>query len=308
MTFVRRLTLGFVIALSLATRPAPQRPPLELLDIAIEGVDGRPVQGLTQSDFELEIDGTLRPIESFAAGRERPLSLVLLFDITSSLDTVVKRSVVRSGVEKSLVDRLAPGDQVRVGSFGRQITIGQPIAGNPRALLAAVRAALDPRGEDTYGPSPIWDAIDAAVAALSQTSGRRAVLVVTDGRATGNREGPEDVGNRAVAAGVAVSVVGEDFEMTLRQDANTGVRVRPGAALEWVAGTSGGFYLGDKSSPSAPGPVLERLLADLHERYTIGFPPPVRDGRKHTLEVRVKRPGLTLRARRAFVAPVEDSR
>ena len=35
----------------------------------------------------------------------------------------------------------------------------------------------------------------------------------------------------------------------------------------------------DQLIPAEPGPVLERLLADLHERYTLGFTPPVADGK-----------------------------
>jgi Ca-activated chloride channel family protein len=194
---------------------------------------------------------------------------------------------------------------VQVGTFGRQITIGPPIVGNPRELMRAVERALDPKDADTFGPSPLWDAIDAAIAALAQATGRRAVIVVTDGRATGNREGREAVSGRAIAAGVTVSALGEAWEMVLRQDATTGVRVRPGVALEWIAMTTGGLYVADEATTPAPGPALERLLADLHGRYTLGFTPPMRDGKTHGLEIRVKRPGLTLRARRTFVAPGE---
>ena len=117
------------------------------------------------------------------------------------------------------------------------------------------------------------------MAVLEQASGRRAVVLVTDGRASGNRQGPEESGARAIAAGVIVSVVGEDWEMTLRQDGQTGVIVRPGAALEWIANATGGLYVQDNATPTAPGPILGRLLADLQERYTLGFAAPVRDGK-----------------------------
>ncbi len=206
---------------------------------------------------------------------------MLLFDVTVSMDSTAKRNIVRTGVEKWFVDRLAPRDRVHVGSFARQTSIGPAISGNPKVLLSAVRKALDPRDEDTLGPSPIWDAIDLAVAALANAEGRRAIVLVTDGRATGNRLSPEEAATRAAAEGVAVSVVGEDWEMTIRQDANTGVRVRPGVALARIASATGGLYLPDRSNPPAPGPILERLLADLHGRYTLGFTPPVRDGKLH---------------------------
>ncbi len=297
--------VAFVLAATAAAPPVSQRAPLVLLDVAVEGPDGKTVTGLTRDDFEIVADGAARPVESFAAGREQPLSLVLLLDASASLEFMVERKVLRAAIEKWFVGRLAPQDRVQVGSFAKQISIGPALAGNPRALLAAVRTALDPRDADTLGPSPIWDAVDAAVAALAQASGRRAVVLVTDGRGTGNRQGPEESGARAIAAGVVVNVVGEDWEMTLRQDATSGVRVRPGVALEWIANATGGLYVHDGATPSAPGPILERVLADLHERYTLGFTPPVRDGTAHALEVHVKRPGVTIRTRRSYVAPAE---
>jgi VWFA-related protein len=304
-----RVAVASALAFALAAAPAPpQRPPIVLLDVAVESAGGHVVTGLTRDDFEIVTGGDTRPIESFAAGKDQPLSLVLLFDVTSSMEAVVKRSVVRSGVEKWFVDRLAPQDRVQVGTFAKQISIAPPISGNPRALLGAVRKALDPREADTLGPSPIWDAVDNAVTALAHAPGRRAVLLVTDGRGTGNRLGPEDAGRRAAAEGVAVSVVGEDWEMTLRQDGRTGVRVMPGVALEWITSTTGGLYLRDRSNPAEPGQLLERLLADIHERYTLGFTPPMQDGKTHILDVRVNRPGLKLRSRRTFVAPAEASR
>jgi VWFA-related protein len=303
---VRRFALAASLALGLAMTTSPaQRSSLVLVDVAVEGADGQVVAGLTRDDFEIVTGGSTRPIESFASGREQPLALVVLFDISASMDTTIKRSAIRPGVEMSFVSRLAARDRVQVGSFGKQISIGPPIANNSRALLTAVQKALDPREADTLGPSPIWDAVDAAVTALAQADGRRAVLLVTDGRGTGNRHGPEEVSRRAALAGVAVSVLGEDFEMTIRQDGNTGVRVRPGIALEFVANATGGLYLSDDTRPPTPGPILERLLADLHGRYTLGFTPAVRDGKAHTLDIKVNRPDVTLRARRMYVARAE---
>jgi VWFA-related protein len=290
---------------SLTTAFLPQRVPLVLLDVAVEDSDAQLVTTLTRDDFEIVTEGASRPIESFDADRARPLSLVLLFDVSASMETMSKWKVVRDGVEKWFVDRLSPRDRVHVGSFAKQTLIGPPLSGNPKAVFSAVGKALDPREADTLGPSPIWDAIDLAVATLARTEGRRAVLLITDGRATGNRLSPEDAAARAAAEGVAVSVVGEDWEMTIRQDGNTGVRVRPGIALERIATVTGGLYLPDRSNPSAPGPIFERLLADLRGRYTLGFTPPARDGKLHQVDVHVRRPGLKLRVRRLYAAPAE---
>ena len=297
-----RLALASVFVAWLA---APRQSPvssLVLVDVAVESAGGQPVAGLTKEDFAITAGGE-QPIEFFATGTERPLSLVLLFDASASLDGVISRDNLLTSVEKWSLHRLAPRDRVHVGSFARQTVIGPPLAGNSKDLLPAIRKALDPREADTIGPSPIWDALAAAVDTLDDADGRRAVLLVTDGRATGNRLSLEEAEARAIAAGVAVSVVGEDREMTITQDARTGVRVRPGLALARIASTTGGLYLPDPGAPVSPGEILARLLADLRGRYTLGFMPPIRDGKPHELDVRVNRPGLTLRARRFYVAP-----
>jgi hypothetical protein len=48
--------------------------------------------------------------------------------------------------------------------------------------------------------------------------------------------------------------------------------------------------------------MLVRGISRLHELYTIGFPPVAWDGRTHGIAVRVKRPGVTVRARAGYVA------
>ena len=144
--------------------------------------------------------------------------------------------------------------------------------------------------------------------ALKDAPGRRAIILMTDGRATGNRLDVEQAGARAAAAGVLVNVVGEDSEMLLRQEGNTGVRVRPGVALDFLANKTGGLYLPDSASPAAPGPVLEKVLADLHERYTMTFALPVRDGGPPTFQVQASSAQGSKCASGARTCPCPDLR
>ena len=52
--------------------------------------------------------------------------------------------------------------------------------------LRSSRAASGFAGAEG-GPSPVWDALNAAAVALDDAAGRRGVIVVTDGRSTANR-------------------------------------------------------------------------------------------------------------------------
>ena len=200
-----------------------------------------------------------------------------------------------------MLPKLTATDRVQAGSFAKQIKIGPPIVNDQRSLQAAIGKALDLPKADTFGPSAIWDAVALAVETLKNAPGRRAIILLTDGRATGNRLDVEAVAARAAAAGVIVNVVGEDSEIVLRQDATTAVRVRPGVALEFIANATGGLYAPDTASPAVPGPVLEKVLADLHERYTLAFAAP--GGQPPTVNVTVKRPGVKIRVSRPRTSP-----
>jgi VWFA-related protein len=272
-----------------------------LVDITAIDPEGQPAAGLTQDDFEIVASGRPCPI-TFFAGWDRPLVLVLLFDVTESQTTVVSRSEMKEAVEKWFVNRINPTDSVRVGAFSRSQFLSPTATSNRRAIVEIAKRALDPKEMDTFGPSPLWDALYAGVAALDGADGRRAVVVITDGRATGNRWSPEDVAVRAMSFGASVNIVGEDWDLTIRQDSNTGVRVHPGAGLEWIANMTGGLYLRDREEQRAPGPLLARMLDEIRQRYTLGFQPVDRDGRAHPFEVRVKRPDVKLRYAKGYVA------
>ena len=151
----------------------------------------------------------VRPLEFFAAGKEQPLSLVVLVDVSISMESRVKRSAIRDEVERRFPLLLAPARssasrRVRAADLDRPAVCRQleslPDRGPQDARPALMRrlSALHESGMRWTMRSRRW----------SQSEGRRAVLLVTDGQATGNRDGPQEVAPRAVAAGVAVSVVG----------------------------------------------------------------------------------------------------
>ena len=79
------------------------------------------------------------------------------------------------------------------------------------------------------------------------------------------------------------------------------VRSRPDRGLKKLADeTGGGYFELDKTSDLAP--TFTRVAQELHSQYVLGFTPTVLDNRIHKLAVRVKRAGMTARARRSYVA------
>ena len=166
------LSLCWLVRSSRYRRPLPiTGASLVVVDVAVES-DRRASRDRTddRSDFEIITGGATRPIESFAAS-DRPLSLVLLFDTIASMEsTITSRRAVSDGV-REVVPALSCAGAIasRSARSPARSRSGPPIAGNPRALLTAVRKRSTLDDVDTFGPSPMWDAVDAAVAAPSPT-------------------------------------------------------------------------------------------------------------------------------------------
>jgi hypothetical protein len=218
-----------------------------------------------------------------------------------SASNPIPGDVLNSAVERAWREPRTPPDRVRVGGLARTLVLSPRFATEQAELRLATRLALDVPRADRIGPSPLWDGVETAVQALEAERGRRAIVMVTDGRSTGNVHGMAEVTNHAVFADVSINVIGAPTGMFLRQDESTYARVRPTVLLEQMAGATGGAYA-EVRGPGDVAPFLVRGISRLHELYTLGFPPVAWDGRTHGIAVRVKRPGVTVRAKAGYVA------
>ena len=137
---------------------------------------------------------------------------------------------------------------------------------------------------------------------LKGVAGRRVVLVFTDGDDTDSAVGLDYVLDRARDDEVMIYVIGLESEYF---DGRRKIRVRPDAdAMKKLAQETGGGYFNLKKTDDLPT-TFARVAEELHSQYTLGFSADVLDGTTHLLTLRLKRPGMTVRARRAYVATPE---
>jgi hypothetical protein len=281
-----------------ATSPGVRSAPI-VVDIGIEDAAGKPVTTLTAADFEVIVDALPRPIVSFAIA-QRPLVLAALVDVSVSMSRVVISDDARYGQTlETVIRELRTGDRATLGRVSLAFPIGQ-IASDASALDSQAKEVLRVPHVERFGPSPLADSMISAVDAIAGLPGSRAILIWTDGRSSGNRFGQSDVIDRAVAAGVSIHVVMEQFPLLA---ANNQVRRDPCAAVaSIVAATGGSCLLNVREGRENVAPVrhVRRILDGLHQRYAIGFDSVGADGTVHTLDVRVKRPGLIVRAPRHY--------
>jgi hypothetical protein len=75
----------------------------------------------------------------------------------------------------------------------------------------------------------------------------------------------------------------------------------PDPALKQLAVETGGGYF-ELSGADDLGATFARVVDELHQQYLLGFTPANLDGKKHTIEVRLRNPDATVRARQSYLA------
>ena len=265
----------------------------EIVDLYVTATDenGRLVPTLLEEDFEILDEDQLQEIVLFE-NEVRPITVVVMLDTSASMTPALE--LLMAGAEQFLI-RMLPDDVGKVGAFNDKIQI-LPETGFTGDRDALIRA-LD---RLQFGnPTRLYDAVSASIDALQGVEGRKVVLVFTDGEDTQHAIGWRDVLEKARAAEVMIYTIGleSDYFNGVRQ-----VRSRPDGRLKTFAEETGGGYFELKHTDEL-GPTFTRVAQELHSQYVLGFAPSVRDGKLHELEVRIKRRGLTARARKSYIAP-----
>lgn len=273
---------------------------------------GRLVPDLTRDDFEIREDGKVRPLTLFAS-ENQPITIVVMLDKSGSMRT--SYGLVRGGAE-ALVKRLSAGDKARIGTFSSKIVMEpEEFTNDQNALVRILRS-----GEPPEGPTPLWNAGNEAVTTLATQQGRRVVLLFTDGADNpGNFKTNNltqiDVMERAQREDVMVYAIGLESRtppMGGGGPARGGMSggfgggnpfgiQRPDPGLPTIAGETGGGYFELRSADDLSA-TFARVAEELHRQYALGFEPEKLDGKTHKLEVKVKKSGLKVRARKHYVA------
>lgn len=249
---------------------------------------GRLVPNLEQGDFEVLDDGKPQKLTVFSS-EVLPITVVVMLDTSGSMTDNIP--MLKAGAEQFLL-RLLKGDRARLGDFNDKIQFVSQMSGDRDELISSVQDI------DFGYPTRLYDAIAAGLDELKGIEGRRIVLVFTDGDDTASRTRFGTVLDRAQTEEVmvyAIGLAGEDVINGQRY------RTRPDRSLKTLAEQTGGGYF-ELSRADQMTSTFTRVAQELHSQYLLGFSPENRDGKTHKLEVRVKRPGMTARARKSYVA------
>jgi Ca-activated chloride channel family protein len=258
------------------------------LFVTVADAQGRLVPDLTKDDFEILDNDKVQSIIYFE-NVIQPISVVVMLDTSGSMTGSI--SLLKEAAEQFLL-RLLPADQGRVGAFNDKIQISAHFTKNRDELIGDVKEL------DFGNGTRLWDAVLMSLDELKGIEGRRVVLVFTDGEDTESRTRLGATIDRARLDDAMVYAIGLESNFFNGQRM---VRSQPDGGLRKIADETGGGYFELKKTADL-APTFTRVAQELHAQYVMGFTPTQLDGKVHKLTVRIKKPGMTARARRSYVA------
>jgi Ca-activated chloride channel family protein len=272
-----------------------------LLSATVVDRKGRPIYDLAQNELQLFEEGRQQPIAHFTHANDVDAKVLLLVDISGSMDAEQYRSRTMLAAQEILLN-LGPHDKVGLSAFDREYW--------PLLAFSTERAPIMKRLErlHPWGSTALHDALARAASQLAeQAEGRRAIVVLTDGVDTASELEIEQVIARSRALDVpiyAVAVVSpiDDPSSSLYtgRDQPT-VASQAGPMLHRYAALSGGraFTVSDIDGLRRAAAAIS---GELDNQYRVGYRPPDGPGGYRRVEVRSTRKGVVVRTRRGYVS------
>ena len=261
------------------------------IDVHVGDRTGRPLAGLSASDFVVVDEGRPTPIRLFSTERSTPLAVVLLVDRSASMaGAPLEQARVAA---RRFIDGLRAPDRVEVIVFNDTTEVSFPLG----ADYATAAASLD--AVTGTGSTGFYEAILVAEGRLVRTAPadyRRAIVVLTDGEDTTGHLDLEAVFDDVRRSGALV------YPLSFRFD-EKGRALPIRSVLVQLAMESGGRARAMTSAADLPQ-AFQEIATELRSLYRLAISvDPDAGGRWHRLSVRVPGHDVIARARAGYYAP-----
>ena len=267
-----------------APKPPPVKPTLEFSATQSTGT----AVSLSAADVVVVEDGTVQQVESFEEA-VAPISIAMVVDASGSMRRAMPAA---QQAARSFVTSLRPTDALALVRFSDRVVLEHEFSERRPDTIAALDRL------QASGGTALWDALHDSMLILRQRTGRRAIVLLSDGR---------DENNPGTAPGSAHTLA---EVLALVRDTETVVyAIGLGAnvdrsALERIAQLSGG----SASFPAEAGDLeaeYRRVLDALRQRYVVGYTSTntTRDGGWRQVVIGARQPGVSVRSSGGYFAP-----
>lgn len=245
--------------------------------VSVEDAAGEPV-GIEAERLQLLENGERVEVENVQGiGQALPITTLLLVDVSGSMNVDNKLDAARNAA-LSYVNTSREIDRIGLTAFNTQVTVVQEITTDKDLVRAGIESL-----EGIYDTSML-DALMQGISQLKDESGRRAIILMTDGLDNQSQSTLEELLQELEPQDVSVSTIGFG-NREHDQEAMSAVNEE---MLEVIASAGGGVY-----SYAEDGESLQEIYnlygRALRSEYVIRYTSPsgLRDGVNRTIDVRL---------------------
>jgi Ca-activated chloride channel homolog len=281
--------------------------PLVNVAFSVRDASGKLVADLNKDDFEVFDDGLPQPISFFAHSVDLPLRLGLIADMSGSQDVFVKRH--QHDLKTFLAEVLTPRDLAFLVCFGNHLRLASDFSASGNELIDGLKR-FDKNADEMKEIGPLehrqlgtafYDALYYSISEklASQDSGRRALIVFSDGEDNSSSHHMLDAIESAQAENVVIFGIryterDRKGQLTARNKYGISVMARIGRE------TGGLDFDAEKVDL---GKSFAEIGEELRSSYELAYHAPnAGDGTFHKIVIRSKRQGLTVRSKTGYFA------
>lgn len=302
---LRRLFLFSPVLL--AQEPIRVQVNLVNVPFSVRDAKGNWVTDLTAEDVEVLEDGVRQKVSFFSRAGDSPLSIAVVADVSGSQEDFLKDH--RRDLKDFLKTVMRPKDQAMLVCFGHTIRLVSKFDRQPDQLDDALKEYQKAKSLKPYpiiGPvemrdnaSPVYDAIVNTAREMANESGRKAMLVFSDGEDNASAANLMDAIETAQEAGITVFCLRyTEIKKGVWRARNKYGR----SVMARIASESGGmdFDAGESDDLRNEFRQIADMLRSTYDlAYTSSFE---RDGSFRKIKIRTRRDGLTTRHKTGYYA------
>ncbi|MBN1450912.1 MAG: VWA domain-containing protein [Anaerolineales bacterium] len=257
--------------------------------VSVTNASGAPV-GVDPETIQIHENGELmQPVNvqgggAVVGGEAIPVTTILVIDISGSMDKNDKIGAAKEAA-KAYVSGMRAGDQAGLITYDTQVYTVQPITTDIPTLISAID------GLQTGSDTAMYNALIEAEKALESVSGRKAIIVLTDGMDNQSSSTAEDVINSIGESGLSISAIGfGDITASGQEGLDE-------AGLRALAEGAGGQYAFATDAQTL-STLYRQYGQSLQSEYAITYisPSPLRDGINRDLTVSLSEIGVSMEA------------
>jgi Ca-activated chloride channel homolog len=301
------LILGFVVAHPVPGQVRVETEPDEVIRIDANLVtipaqvmdrNGRFITNLQREDFQIFEDGVEQEV-SFFSPVEEPFTILFLMDVSGSMYVHLSELALAAN---AFLSQLRPDDKFIAVSFCDEVKTLAELGPVKETRVKPIKLGIC--GKGTF----VYEAVHHALKRMKKISGRRAIVLFSDGLSDQKRATAKSTLREAEQQQALIySVQFGDLPLRPGTDANSQrFNKTIENANDYMAGiaqkTGGRHYRVEDITDLKK--TFGEVADELRRQYSLGYYPkiPLTQGLRRTIKVSVRRPGLAVRARDSYLA------